>query len=997
MEEEREWENWPARRVRSEFLEFFKQKHHEVVPSSPVVPHDDPSLLFANAGMNQFKPIFLGTADPHSKLGKLSRAVDTQKCIRAGGKHNDLDDVGKDTYHHTFFEMLGNWSFGDYFKRHAIHFAFELLVHRFGLPSFQLYATYFEGDESQGVPADDEAKAIWRELLPDSQILPFDATDNFWEMGDTGPCGPCTEIHFDRIGNRDASSLVNTENSDVIEIWNLVFIQFDRQSDGSLKPLPSQHVDTGMGFERMVSIMQNKTSNYDTDVFQPLFNAISHATGAPPYNCKMGQEDAEQGHRDTAYRVVADHLRALSFAIADGASPGNDGCNYVLRRILRRAIRFGRDCLGGPVGFFSTLLPTLQQCMGETFPEIVQQGNKIREELRSEEENFEKTILNGVAHFKRCLENVQTLSNGQRTLPGKDAFMLWDTYGFPLDLTELMAEERDLVVDTDGFNTEMEKQRERSRAAAKSSVGASVPFQAEQTTELAKANIAATDDALKYTWYCEPRCVVQAVLDGYGIRSDGLVELNENEHSEADDDDKERSPSNQEAESNASTNNRQRKLVGVVLDRTPFYAEQGGQVYDTGTLTGPDGQLEVKDVQVAAGYVLHIGELAGERSRIAKEDTLVGHVDYHRRSFIAPNHTMTHMLNLALRKYIGDSVDQKGSLVDPDKLRFDFSSNKTPDTQTLGQIESFVNSSIQQQMSVYSKEVPLDEAFKINGLRAVFGEVYPDPVRVLSVGTPVETMLEEPESAKWRDVSVEFCGGTHLGNTSEAQQFAIVSEESVAKGIRRVIAFTRELAREADQKASELERRIADALELESIELLEPELNAIGSEVKAHYLQIARKARMNEQLSSLNKKLLRWQKQRQEETKKRVLHDIMNEADERLQRGESCVAKQLEHKLDGKVLSEAASAVQKRDLPCVLLSHDPEKSKGKVIVIAAVPHAQADKVPCARLLQAVLQRVDGKGGGPNKANIAQGQGQDVGGIDQALGDAEIFVEQCHME
>lgn len=976
VEGELEWSKWPARRVRKEFLQFFEEKGHELVPSSPVVPHDDPSLLFANAGMNQFKPIFLGTADPSSKLGRLTRATDTQKCIRAGGKHNDLDDVGKDTYHHTFFEMLGNWSFGDYFKRDAIHYAYELLVHRYGLSPSQLYATYFEGDPNQGVPADTQSMTIWHELLPPSQVLPFDAADNFWEMGDTGPCGPCTEIHFDRVGNgRDASSLVNADDPNVIEIWNLVFIQFDRQPDGSLKPLPAQHVDTGMGFERMVSIMQRKESNYDTDVFQPLFNAISRATGAAPYQGLMGEDDAKQNHRDTAYRVVADHLRALSFAIADGAAPGNDGRNYVLRRILRRAIRFGRDCLGGPIGFFSTLLDTLQHCMGETFPEIVSQGDRIREELRSEEKSFEQTILKGVDQFKRSLANVYVQEDGTKVMPGKDAFMLWDTFGFPLDLTELMAEERGLLVDKDSFNTEMEKQRERSRAAAKSGASASVPFQAEQTSALSERNVPHTDDSFKYVWYQEQQCVVQAVLDSKGVRDDGVLHV----------------PSEEQRE-NAVCSNETKQVVGVVLDRTPFYAEQGGQIYDTGTLTGPDGLVHVHDVQVAAGYVLHMGELTG--SRIAEGDTLVASVDYHRRSFIAPNHTMTHMLNFALRKYLGDSVDQKGSLVDPDKLRFDFSCSKAPDTSTLEQIEHFVNESIKQQMPVYSRDVELDKAFKINGLRAVFGEVYPDPVRVLSVGTPVETLLRDPSKEDWRDVSIEFCGGTHLGNTSEAQKFAIVSEESIAKGVRRVVAFTRDLAFQAAQAADEMEKRISQMDSMESIAELEPALNAVRSELKANYLPAARKARMNERLSQLNKRLVQKQKEKQQQSKKRAIEEVAAEVDNNQQ--SNCVALQLEDKLDGKILSEAAASIQKRNVSCVVASHDPSKTKGKVTICTAVPSEIASKITAEDVLNEALQLVDGKGGGSNKSNIAQGQGQNADGIQNALENAKRYVEKiCH--
>jgi len=437
-------DRWSAAKVRQTFLEFFEDRGHTLVPSAPVVPHDDPTLLFTNAGMNQFKPIFLGQVDPSSPLAGLTRACDTQKCIRAGGKHNDLEDVGKDTYHHTFFEMLGNWSFGDYFKAEAIEWAWELLTKVYGLPEENLYATYFGGDESQGLEPDHEARELWLRHLPEKRVLPGNMKDNFWEMGETGPSGPCSEIHFDRVGGRDARAFVNQDDPNVIEVWNLVFIQYDRQADRSLRPLPARHVDTGMGLERLVSILQGKPSNYDTDLFVPLFAAIERQTGdAIGYHGKLGKADPD-GH-DMAYRVIADHLRTLTFAITDGAIPSNEGRGYVLRRILRRAVRYGRQKLGAQNGFLSRLVPTLVEHMGEAFPELHKDPKRVAAIIREEEESFGKTLDRGIGLFE------DIASQSSKVISGADAFKLYDTFGFPLDLTQLMAQERGLSVDVEGF------------------------------------------------------------------------------------------------------------------------------------------------------------------------------------------------------------------------------------------------------------------------------------------------------------------------------------------------------------------------------------------------------------------------------------------------------------------------------------------------------------------------------------------------------------------
>ncbi|CAN6827368.1 unnamed protein product, partial [Brassica oleracea] len=706
---------WPARRVRDTYFDFFKGKGHKFWPSSPVVPHDDPTLLFANAGMNQYKPIFLGTADRNTELSKLTRACNTQKCIRAGGKHNDLDDVGKDTYHHTlyhtFFEMLGNWSFGDYFKKEAIEWAWELLTKVYGLPTDRIYATYFGGDEKAGLQPDNEARDIWLKFLPPGRVLPFGCKDNFWEMGDTGPCGPCTEIHYDRVGNRDAASLVNNDDPTCLEIWNLVFIQSNRESDGSLKPLPAKHVDTGMGFERLTSVLQNKMSNYDTDVFMPIFDDIQKATGARPYSGKVGLEDVDRV--DMAYRVVADHIRTLSFAIADGSRPGNEGRGYVLRRILRRAVRYGKEILKAEEGFFNGLVSSVIRVMGDTFTELKEHEIKITEIIKKEEANFCKTLAKGIENFRKAGQAVQG-----NTLSGEDAFVLRDTFGFPLDLTQLMAEERGLLVDVDGFNKAMEEARERSRSAQNKQAGGAIVMDADATSTLHKTGVLATDDSSKYIWFQDE---VKAIYTGSAF-----------------------------LESSAAGDN-----VGIVLESTSFYAEQGGQIFDTGLIEGSFGTFNVCNVQIFGGFVLHIGYLSKETGEVSVGDKVTCKVDYERRKLIAPNHTCT------------------------------------------------------------------DQGIK--GLRAVFGEVYPDPVRVVSIGRQVEDLSADPENDEWSSLSSEFCGGTHITNTREAKAFTLLSEEGIAKGIRRVTAVTTECAFDALNEASSLEKEVEDASKAEGHALEKPQ------------------------------------------------------------------------------------------------------------------------------------------------------------------------------
>lgn len=942
---------WPSWLVRDTFNSFFASKGHTVVQSSPVVPLDDPTLLFANSGMNQFKPIFLGTVDPRSQLGQLRRACDTQKCIRAGGKHNDLDDVGKDTYHHTFFEMLGNWSFGDYFKQEAIDWAWELLVKVYKMPADRLYATYFGGDEKLGLPADNEARDLWLRWLPQEHVMPFGCKDNFWEMGDTGPCGPCTEIHFDRIGNRDAASLVNNDDPTCIEIWNLVFMQFNREADGSLKSLPSKHVDTGMGFERLTSILQHKMSNYDTDIFSPIFDAIHKLTGARSYEGKVGSEDEDKV--DMAYRVVADHIRTLSFAIADGSRPGNEGREYVLRRILRRAVRYGREVLRAPEGFFSGLVPVVVQTMGDTFPELKKHEAKIVDVIAEEEASFGRTLLKGIEKFKRAAGDV---SNG--TLSGQDAFILWDTYGFPMDLTQLMAEERGLVVDVEGFNQAMEEAREKARNARGKGGDRSLVMEAEATAELQKRRVLPTDDKFKYIWHKDHTSTVKAIFTEMGFVDD--VSTTED--------------------------------VGLVLESTSFYAEQGGQTYDTGFIEGSRGSLEVRVVQVYGGYVLHVGSFRTLGCKLSVGDEVVAKVDYERRSRIAPNHTCTHLLNYSLKTVLGDHIDQKGSLVADDKLRFDFSHGKPVDCKDLQKIESIVGQQILDELPVYAKEASLVEAKRILGLRAVFGEVYPDPVRVIAVGHPVEDLLKDPENPMWAKLSTEFCGGTHLSNTREAKAFALISEEGIAKGIRRITAFTHDKAAEALREADACAERIASASKLEGA-ALEKEVASLKSFVDAAIIPAVRKAEFRGQLTSLQDRIRKAQKAAAEANLQAAIKLATEKAEETVKNGKQFCVLRIDVGLDTNAIREAITRVLnlQKDLAVMMFSVDKESNK--VLVYAGVPEAIAKRgLVLKDWLWKALQPINGKGGG-GKGGLAQGQGSNGAGVEVAMDIADKFASE----
>ncbi|KAG5191133.1 alanyl-tRNA synthetase mitochondrial precursor [Tribonema minus] len=948
---------WNAARVRQTFIDYFSEtKAHTFYPSSPVVPHDDPTLLFANAGMNQFKPIFLGQVDPRSPLAALTRAVNTQKCIRAGGKHNDLEDVGRDTYHHTFFEMLGTWSFGDYFKEEAIEWAWDILTRVYALPPDRLYATYFGGDEAMGLPADNEARDFWLKVLPADRILPFDRKANFWEMGDVGPCGPCSELHFDRIGGRDASALVNMDDPNVLEIWNLVFIQFNREPDGTLKTLPAKHIDTGMGLERLVSVLQSRSSNYDTDLFAPLFDAIHAAAGGAPYGGRLGAEDA--GLRDTAYRVVADHARTLTFALADGAVPSNEGRGYVLRRILRRAVRYGQQILGAPEGFFQELVPVVVRSFSAAFPELKGQEAAIRELVTEEEASFSKMLERGIKFLGEV--QAEQRASGSRLIPGDKAFFLYDTMGFPVDLTQLMAAEQGLSVDMEGFEAEMAEQRRRSREATRkqrADGGAALVFEAEETAWLAARGVAPTDDAAKYGG-APLSATVRAIFT-----ADGFVESAGAEDGE----------------------------VGVVLDRTCFYAESGGQVGDAGALVAAGGgDVEVVDVQTFGGYSVHLGRVRSGALKVG--DSVEASVNAQRRARVAPNHTMTHVLNFALREVLGDGVAQRGSLVSDERLRFDFSHARAVAPRELERVEALVQECVAQALPVYSQVVPLEQAKAINGLRAVFGEAYPDPVRVVSVGGDIGAMLADPARADWARSSVEFCGGTHLANTADAAAFALVQEEAVAKGVRRITAVTGAEAAAALAEGAKLQADVAAAAKLADAEL-EADAPALRQALDAATISAALKAKLRGEVEALQRRAAAAAKAAAAAAADRGVAAARAAAEAAAAAGARSLVTEVAIGGDSKAVKRVLDAVQAAAPELAFMGLSPAAgADGRLLCFALCGDAaRAAGLGADAWVAAAMAACGGRGGG--KPSAAQGQAPSVEGLQAAADASKAFAAQ----
>ena len=695
-----------AKETRDSFKNFFESKGHQIVPSAPMVIKDDPTLMFTNAGMNQFKDIILG-----NQPIKYPRVADSQKCLRVSGKHNDLEEVGHDTYHHTMFEMLGNWSFGDYFKKEAIEWAWEYLVDVLKLDPARLYATVFEGSPEEGLQRDDEAASYWEKFLPVDHIINGNKKDNFWEMGDTGPCGPCSEIHIDLRSDaeRAASSgrdLVNHDHPQVIEIWNLVFMQYNRKADGSLDSLPAKVIDTGMGFERLCMALQGKTSNYDTDVFQPLIKAIAKIAGV---------EYGKDKQQDIAMRVIADHIRTIAFSITDGQLPSNAKAGYVIRRILRRAVRYGYTFLNQKHAFMYKLIPTLIESMGDAYPELVAQQGLIEKVIKEEEESFLRTLETGIRLLDKTMAD--TKAAGKTEISGKDAFTLYDTFGFPLDLTELILRENGMTVNNAEFDAEMEQQKQRARNAAAVETGDWIVLK-EGTTEFVGYDFTEYETSI--------------------LRYRQVKQKNQTYYQ-------------------------------IVLDYTPFYAESGGQVGDCGVLVNEFETIDIFDTKKENNLPIHLAKKLPEHL----DAPMMACVDTEKRAACAANHSATHLLDNALREVLGEHVEQKGSLVGPDSLRFDFSHFQKVTDEEIRQVEHLVNAKIRENIKLQEyRSIPIEDAKELGAI-ALFGEKYGDHVRVIQFGE-----------------SVEFCGGTHVQATGSIGMLKIVSESSVAAGVRRIEAYT---------------------------------------------------------------------------------------------------------------------------------------------------------------------------------------------------------------
>ena len=860
-----------AYEIRNSFLDFFRSKEHAIVPSSPIVVKNDPTLMFTNAGMNQFKDIFLG-----NQPAKWRRAADTQKCLRVSGKHNDLEEVGHDTYHHTMFEMLGNWSFGDYFKKEAIAYAWEYLTEVVKIDKDKLYVTVFGGDEKDGQPADMEAYEYWKEHVAEDRILYGNKKDNFWEMGETGPCGPCSEIHIDlrdetarkQIPGRE---LVNKDDPQVIEIWNLVFMQYNRMADGHLVELPAKHVDTGMGFERLVRVIQGKTSNYDTDVFQPLIQEIAKMSGIA-----YGQAEKT----DVAMRVVADHLRAVSFAIADGQLPSNNGAGYVIRRVLRRAVRYGFTFLGFDEPFVCKLLPILVQQMEHNYPEIKSQQELVSKVIREEETSFLRTLAQGIKRFEGYVEQ-----HPGQNIDGNFAFELFDTYGFPIDLTQLMAGEKGLNVDMDGFKANLEEQKNRSRKAAEKANGDWVVVNAsEQPTE--------------FVGYTDMSC------ESHILRFREVVA-------------------------------KKKTHFEIVLDRTPFYAEMGGEVGDTGTLSSENETIQIVNTVKENNLVIHITEQLPQNPEVA----FMASVDAERRQRIANNHSATHLMHAALRQVLGTHVEQKGSLVDDQRLRFDFShfAKMTPDE--IRQVEQIVNRKIRENIpNVTYAEIPIDEA-KAMGATALFGEKYGDKVRVVVFD---------------KDYSMELCGGCHTSATGNIGMFKIVSEGAIAAGIRRIEAITGEA----------VEQYLDEQLDL---------IGQLRESVKSNDL-VKGVISLNEQNAALRKEVEHLMQEKAQTIAEGLLTKAMDHE------GYKLIMERLS--VTGDQLRNIATMLKQKDENVIAILGSVSEGKPALCLMLPQSFVDAKGLDATKLIREVAKEIQGGGGGQPTLCVAGGRNAD--GLPKAM-------------
>ncbi|MCW8897081.1 MAG: alanine--tRNA ligase [Flavobacteriales bacterium] len=919
-----------SQEIREAFLTFFKQKNHKIVASAPMVIKNDPTLMFTNAGMNQFKDLFLGNSPIVDK-----RIADTQKCLRVSGKHNDLEEVGVDTYHHTMFEMLGNWSFGDYFKKEAIEWAWELLVDVYKIDKNRLYFTVFEGDAEDGTPEDTEAFELWKDLLEKNglttdKILKANKKDNFWEMGDTGPCGPCSEIHVDirsdeEIAKIPGKELVNNDHPQVIEIWNLVFMEFNRMADGKLKALPAKHVDTGMGFERLAMVLQGKKSNYDTDVFSPLTDKIAQISGIPYKNSLDTQYKT-----DVAIRVIADHVRAVAFSIADGQLPSNNGAGYVIRRILRRAIRYGYSFLNLKEAFIYELVEILAQQMGAFFPELVNQQEIITKVIKEEEDSFLRTLDKGISRFENYIASATS-----KTIDGKFAFELYDTFGFPIDLTQLMATENGFKVDMDAFNKELEEQKNRSRAATKIETG---------------------------DWI--------TVQNAFGTEFIGYDNLE----------------SETKIVSYRKIKAKDKEQYQIVLEKTPFYPEGGGQVGDKGYLEVNGKKITVLDTKKENNLIVHFTkelpeDVAAPVKAVVSND----------RKLTAANHSATHLLHQALRTILGTHVEQKGSLVNADYLRFDFSHFQKVSEEELQQIEDFVNEKIQAAINLSEhREIPIEEAEK-QGAMMLFGEKYGDKVRMIQFGD-----------------SKELCGGIHVNNTKAIELFKITSEGSVAAGIRRIEAVTSKgaanylkekidiitkhplsglvtdkIINKINIAQHNLLQQYAKVSDMPTLNIISPSNGSLQIEVLsnaiADFTKIKLDAVIIDELNNIKKAMLKEEEQKGKEQAKAIKEELLNEV--KNINGVNVITKKLTA-VDSATIKDLAFQLKAQIDNLYLVLGAEINGKPNLTIAISDNLATERKLHAGNIVREAAKEMQGGGGG--QPFFATAGGANLNGLDAAM-------------